>query len=68
MKATNIITSETDMEFCISKMEVITKGSGRMIKWKDLENCIIRMAKLPMRATGAMISSTGKEECTTHSR
>lgn len=49
-------------EFCILKMEGITKANGKMIKCKDLVNCTMIMVKLLIRAIGIITISTGKEE------
>jgi len=40
-----------------TKTEAITKASGRITRWMDLENCSMMTVALPMKVSGITISS-----------
>jgi hypothetical protein len=52
---------EMAMVFCILKMGGIMRANGRMIKCKDLVNCIMITVKLLTRAIGIITSSMDKD-------
>lgn len=67
MKGISVMIRRMDMEYFILKMEATMKESGSMIKCMVLEDSIIRMAKLLMKAIGKTINLMGKGESIIHS-
>jgi hypothetical protein len=67
MRVTNAMIKRTAMELCILRTGDTMKVNGKMIKCMVSANFIMKIVKLPMKDTGTMMSSTGKEESTTQS-
>ncbi len=62
IKAINQMEKETDMENSFIKMEVITKDNGKIIKWMDLEDFIMKEVNQPIRDIGLKINSMDSEK------
>ncbi len=56
IKGTNLMGKEMDMASSIIKMVDIIKEIGKIIKWMDLENCIIKEENQHIKDTGKKIS------------
>lgn len=62
IKAINQMEKEMDKENSFIKMEVTTKDNGKIIKWMDLEDSIMKEVNQHIRDIGLKINSTALEK------